>query len=82
MKNPSIASINDPVSENLVDGGLEVYFFMLGSKAWEEQHGNGVVIPPLPIKKSACVHIHTRERVHSYPSLVLMNLKQLSKAYF
>lgn len=40
-------------------------FFRLSSKAWEEQHGNGVVVPPLPINKSACVHIHPRERMHS-----------------
>lgn len=56
-------------------------FFRLSSKAWEEQHGNGVFIPPLPINKSTCVHIHPRERVHSYPSLVLRDLKHLSKAY-
>lgn len=60
---------------------IESLYFRLGSKAWEEQHGNGVVIPPLPINKSACVHIHKRERIHSYPSLVLMDLKHLSKAY-
>lgn len=81
MKNPSIASINDPVNVNILDGVLEVYFLGSALKPGRSSVGMLLLFPPLPINKSACVHIHPRERVHFYPSLVLRDLKHLSKAY-